>query len=654
MRHWMILAVSFLVGACGPAAYLGSIGEEPIELREYEDVFARNKAGWENAAATDLEERKEFLDLFLAYKLKLREASARGLPQDSSIQAELEDYRTSAATMYVLEKELIEPSIRTLYDRRKTEVRASHILVSFPAYLAPEDTFEAWHVVHSLLSRADTVSFDSLARRFSQDTGTKEAGGDVGWFSQGRMVRPFEDAVYALKPGEMTRTPVRTNFGYHIIKLTGRRPNQGLVQIAHVLKRFGPQSDSSAVRDTVSSIASRIKNGSLTFEDAVERYSEDPSTKNRGGIIGSFERTRLPADVADLLFSLPVGAISEPYQAPYGFHIFKVVERLPFPSFQELQPELRQNYQQQSFAADYQQYMSGLKETYGFSMDDSLFSLLASSFDSTATTGDSSWRDGVPPAILGSAVCFYRGDSMSVEEVLDAVEAETGFSQAPLTPSNARIMIERIMESRILALHASRVIADDPEFLRLMDEYRDGILIYRLDQEEVWKHITVSDSLLRAYHEQNRERYRWGDRIALGEIHVKSDSLAAVLYQSVMQGADFDSLAIEYTVRPGHRQKTTTGLQSVHANELTTKGNSMEVGRVSLPFRYEKGVSIIKVLQKDSARPKTFDEARQELTGDYQEHVRRRVEGEWIRALKEKYRVELYPERVADAFRRAR
>lgn len=654
MRRGMILAVSLLLGACGPAAYLGSIGEEPIELREYEDVFARNKAGWERAASADLEERKEFLDLFVAYKLKLREASARGLLQDSSIQHELEEYRTSAASMYVLEKELIGPAIRTFYERRKTEVRASHILVTLPASRAPQDTIQAWNDVQSLLTRVETESFDSLARRFSGDTGTKEAGGDVGWFSQGRMVRAFEDAVYALQPGEITRTPVRTNYGYHIIKMTGKRPNPGQVQVAHVLKRFGPHADSSAVRDSAFSLAARIRNGSIPFEEAVQRYSEDPSTKNRDGVIGTFERTRLPAEIADLLFSLPVGAVSEPFEAPYGFHIFKIIDRLPFPSFQELLPELRENYQQQYFASDYQRYLAGLKRTYAFSMDDSLLARVTSSFDSTMTVSDSSWRIRVPSGLPGMMLCSYEGDSLSISDILDALQGETGFSQVPLTPSNVRLMIERIMESRILALHAARVVANDPEFLRLMDEYRNGILIYRLDQDEIWKHVTVSDSLLRAYHEEHRDRYGWGDRIDVAEIHVGSDSLAAALYQRVTQGADFDSLAFRYTVRPGYRDAVNTGLLSIYANELTAKGNALEVGAVSLPFRYENGVSIVKVLRKDPARPKTFEEARQEVTGDYQEDVRRRVEAEWIRTLKEKYRVQLYPERVADAFRRSR
>jgi len=648
------LAGAILLAGCGSSGTLGTIGGEPITIREYEGEFARNKAGWENAANSGLKERRDFLDLYVAYRLKLREAEERGILKDSTIQKELREYRQSVASTYILEKELIEPALRELYERRRQELRASHILLRVPPFLAPEDTLDIYQLAVSIIQQADTTAFDSLAIKYSQDPGSKNNGGDLGWFTQGRMVRPFEDAAYALNPGEITKTPIRTNFGYHIIKLSAREPHRGMVAVSHILRRFDrSKKDTSAVRDTVFALWDRIRNGELSFEDAVARYSEDTTSRAKGGTIGSYARSQVPLALATILFSTPVGEVTIPYEAAYGYHIFKITGHHPLPPFEEMAAELRQTYNQQYYQSDYGQYLHNLKKKYGLEFDVVLRHELASVFDSTKTPSAPDWRSEISEELLRRRLCSFAGTSLTVAEVLDAIGAQEDFAHASLTKHNINVMIDRVVDLKILEAHALRAVERYPGFADLMREYEKGVLIYRLDQDEVWRKIEMSDSLLRAFYEETKQEYRWGDRVQIAEIHVRSDSVAGSLYERILRGEKFDSLAARYTLRPGFREKHGRwDLMSVYANDLTIKADSMEVGDVSPPFRHETGWSIIKVIAKDSARVKTFDEALQEVAGKYQERERRTLERQWIERLKEKYRVELHPERLSDAFAR--
>jgi len=656
IRAFAVAAVFLLTvvfGGCGSSGQLGSIGNESVSLREFEELFARNNGGWEKASRSTMEERKAFLDLFVNYKLKLQEARARGLPADTAIQNELAAYRASVAATYIVEKELIEPALRMMYDRRKWEIRASHILLRMDSNPSPEDTLRQYQQAMNLIMRAQSMPFDSIARQFSQDPGVATNGGDLGWFTQGKMVRPFEDAVYSLSVGEVSSLPVRTQFGYHIIKVTDRQANKGSVQLSHILKRFSPgNADSTQVRDTVYAFYQRILDGTLLFEDVAMGYSDDPSSKSRFGAIGSFDRGRLPPGIADLLFSTPVRSVAPPYRAPYGYHIFKVTAALPVPMFTQAEKELRQYYQQMYYVSDYERYLHSLKIHYGLDFAIGVRYKLTHSFDSAKTPSIEGWADGVPAHMRFERLFSYAGKIFTVDQFLSHVRMSEEFRNFNLTSKAIDDMIDRIVSSTLLEHHASTADERHPAFADLMNEYEKGVIIYRLDQDEIWNKVRLNDSLLQIFFEEHRSEFQWPERVNVAEIHVSGDSLANALHQQILAGESFDALAARHTIRPQFKETNGAwGPLATVTNGLTSRAAAMDVDSVSAPFPYEKGWSIIKVLDRESSRPKTFEEARAEVTSKYQEHASKERERLWIESLKSRYGVKMNPERLSDAFK---
>jgi len=661
MQKYYFLALLLLVpalmfigcAASGSSPILGTIGDEPLTLEEFEDSYAKHNGGWEKATASSLEDRERFLDLLVKFKLKVMEARDRGLLADTSIQNELEGYRVSVATSYTLEKELIKPWVEEMYNRLREEIRARHILIRVGEDAAPADTLEAYNKAMKVIGLMTKISFDTLAVTYSEDQSASFNKGDLGFFSMGRMVSEFEDACYSLKVGEYTHEPVRTQYGYHIIQVTAREPNKGAVRVSHILCRFAPSlEDTVAVRDSAWAIYNLVRGG-LDFAKAASQYSQDPGSSQNGGEIGYFERGRLQPNIEELFFRTPVDSITEPFQAPYGYHIFKITGTRGIGTFRELENNLRQQYQQMRYQSDYQDYVHELKKRYQLNFDVEVFHWLTMSFDSTMTPARETWHDTLTSATKQRILLSCGDRSYTVQDFVQHVSATAEFNTMLLTPTNVEYMVERMSEAKVLEEHARKVHERHPAFVELMREYQNGILLYRIEQDEIWKKVVVNDSLLSIYHTENKEKYRWPDRVNFAEIYSPTDSIVKVAHDELQAGKDFGEVAEQYTMRQGYKEKKGEwGFQANSLNELSRYAAILTVDSVTSPFEHPSGWSIIKVLAKDSSRVKSFEEAKPELISAFQEYASKIREQEWVSVLRTKFPVVTNKELLSTAFTR--
>ena len=641
-------------GCSGSRSILATMGDETIPLSEFEKMYADNNGGWAKAETSGIDDRKRFLDLFIKYKLKILEAKKAGLLRDTSIQNELQSYRSTLASSYMLGKELIEPRLKEMYGRKKEEIRASHILVRMNPDASPVDTLVAYTKADQLRKMLSTASFDSVAKRYSQDPSAKANNGDLGWFGQGRMVAEFEDAAYALQPGEVSPVPVRTRFGYHIMKVIARQPNKGMVRVSHVLKRFAADfTDTAIVRDSVDFILRRVYSGEITFPQAAYLYSDDPASKMRGGDLGFYERSGLPDDIGSIFFSTRVNTIAPPYRASYGYHIFTVTDTKPPPSFEEAEKDLRQQYQQTYYALDYENYIHSLVKRYNLNFDVTLRYRLSRAFDSTATAEKAGWADSVKQELLPRTLFSYGSATFSVRDFINRVNGSPEFKTTTLSPSNVEDIIERIGQTTILEAHTSTLTSRFPDFETIMKEYENGTLIYQIEQNEIHNKTEVNDSLLLEYFKSNRMKFRWPMRVNIAEIFVRAESLAVSLYERIEKGEDFGALAAQYTERPGFKEKRGEwGLIPIRTNDLSEIAVSMKTDSVTLPLSFESGWSIIKKLGRRLIEDKTFEEALPEVTSQYRDYATKLREQQWIDSLTKKYSVQIHEEVLQEAFKR--
>ena len=535
MKHTLISGISilsllFLFGCGTSIPVVATIGDQPLPLNYFEDNYAKNNGGWDSSAVSSLEDRKRFLDLLIKFKLKVKEARAQGLEKDSAIINELDTYNTSVAQSYILEKEVINPGIHQLYDRKIEEVRASNILFRLPPKPTPQDTVHAYDRAMTTIEQIPQVPFDTLATEYSDDPTVKTNHGDLGFFSGGRMVPEFEDACYSLKPGEYSKSPIRSMYGYHVVKVTARHRSPGTAHISHILLRFNEgMTDTAAVRDSIWMIYRKLKSGA-NFIDMVKQYSQDPQKNANNGDIGFFQRDRLPQKIADVFYSMKVDSFCEPMQFNYGYHIFKLTEMKPTPSFSAMENDLKDLYKQVRYNYEYDRYTRGLKAQYQVRIDSSVVRSLISSVDTTKISGVYGWQDTLSAEMLQRTLIHSTGKPFTVHDFTEKLLGGNDFKNFVLSPENIWILANKMLDVVAIDEHARRATERYPVLKNLLKEYEEGILLYRVEQDEVWKKVAANDSLLREYYNAHKEEYRWPERVNFAEIFTVADSMAKAAY----------------------------------------------------------------------------------------------------------------------------
>ena len=237
--------------------------------------------------------------------------------------------REAAISVTPREVEDFFTSFRDSLPQVPEEFELSHI------YIVPKpDTAVETKTRSFMQSLLDSIhaggDFADFAKRYSTDQGSASSGGDLGWEKRGVFVREFEETVFGLKEGEVSRI-VKTQFGFHIIQLLGRRGES--VHARHILMKIekGAASDSATV-DTLRILRQRALDGK-SFAELASKYSEDEDTKTVGGDLGTLTADQLQPDFSGQIKDMRAGEISEPLRtivgSSYGFHIIWMRKRTP-------------------------------------------------------------------------------------------------------------------------------------------------------------------------------------------------------------------------------------------------------------------------------------------------------------------------------------
>ena len=364
----LVLASSAMAQSGATDPVLMTVDGKPVTSAEFQAIYKKNNKD----APVTKEALDEYLELFINYKLKVREAEVLGMDTISKFQSELEGYRKQLARPYLIDRELNESLMREAYDRMQQEVRASHILVQIQPDASPEDTLSAWKRVNSLRDRVlKGEDFATLARGVggSDDPSAAKNGGDLGYFTALQMVYPFETAAFNTPVGEVSK-PVRTRFGYHIIKVVDKRAARGQMRAAHIMLRStdedSPEQQENAEK-RIREIQARIKSGEYGFADAAMRFSEDESSNTKAGELPQFSTGKMIEEFEDAAFALPADDdVSEPVRSRYGWHIIRRLEYTPPPSFDGAKAELKTKISRDSRAEITRRaFLEKLRSDYG-------------------------------------------------------------------------------------------------------------------------------------------------------------------------------------------------------------------------------------------------------------------------------------------------
>ena len=645
-------ALALIFSSCAPEhsqIVLAEFGNQKIKMGEFEKAYADNAGGYEQAAKDSLSKLKNFLNLYVDFRMKLRDAFVRGFDQDSALQQELKDYKQKVGVTYYLENNIVDPALHQLYDRRKWELRISHIM------FRPDSSGDAnaEKLANEILdSLKNGASFAEMAKKYSQDKFSAPDGGDLFYITAGELPASFEDACYATEPGHFYPNVVKTRYGFHIIEVTGKRPRVPEIRASHILVSYYDKQgkiDSAAAKAKIDTVLAKLKAGE-DFAKLAKEYSDDPGSKDRGGDLGYFQIRQMVKPFAEAAFDLKnIGDITGIVQTRYGYHIIKLTGRKPYPTFEENKEELKKIYKQQRYQEDYDNLVAKLKQKYDFKENTGTLNDIVSACD-TLKVGE---QNSNLEAISDKTFLTYSGGSLTAGEFIKKMYSYLDFANQKITATLINNAIAKVAGDVLIDQEALNLDNTDPKFAALMENYMDGIYIFKLQEDEVWNKVKIDTTKLYNFYLGNKKNYVWPDRVDFAEIYAKSDSAIKSYYNMLKEGQNFELVAAKFTERPGYKEKGGNwGMQDVSSSQLASTAYKLDKsGDYSEPFTYEGGYSIVKLIKKDPSHEKTFEEAKAEVSGAYQEVESKQLENNYIDSLDKLYHPQIFYNQLEEAFK---
>lgn len=612
------------------APLLFSVNKKPVTAAEFIYLYKKNHQNpTEDYTRAKIE---EYMTLYTNFKLKVEEARHRGMDTTEAFKKEFNQYKEELRKPYLPGNGLLDSLVRLTYDRMKEEVRASHILVLSKPDAAPEDTLKAFNRIMEIRKKiADGMDFTKAADEFSEDQSVKVNHGDLGYFTALQMVYPFENAAYTTPVGKVSE-PVRTRFGYHLLKITDRRPTAGEVEVSHIMIRTREDQKNDDVRNLIFSIYDQLQAGAK-WEELCRQYSQDPGTKENGGRLRPFRSgmmTQVP-EFERVAFELDKpGSYSDPFQTQYGWHIMRLERKIPLASFEELAPALRSKVTRDERAELSKQVLQArLRNQMGFNEKSATKSRLIGIADSALTKGV--WKKPQDKTLLKESLFELKGKSYKVAEFFDYVQKNHRGSS--LAPSRyMEVLYNNFVDETIMTLQEDLIKKTYPEYQYLLNEYYEGILLFEIMEKEVWNKASEDSAGQHQYFMAHTDNYIGGDR-AKAAIYSVADSSAMKGLGEQIKSENIKQIQ-EYCNK--NKIKTESGFFRKEDRAIFEQ------------IEWEKGVHNAQIKGmyylvwfKEILPPgkMSFEEARPAVVSDFQTFL----EESWLEKLRGKYKVVVDP-----------
>lgn len=619
---------------------LFTVGGDKISVNEFQYVYNKNNIN--NQADYSEKSLRDYLKLYENFRLKVKEAEAMKLDTIASLNSELDGYRKQLAKSYLTDREISDKLILEAYERSKKDVNASHILIRCDENANPADTAAAYKKIVALRKRIEKgESFEKVAKEASEDPSAKNNDGNIGWFTVFGTIYPFENAVYSMKVGEISQ-PVRTEFGYHLVKLVNTRPARGQIRAAHILIHFpenATQKQKDSLRVKADSVYNLIASGKIPFEEAVRTYSDDKATRIKSGELqpfGSGTSLRMVPQFEDAAFELKKdGDISKPVMTQYGWHIIRRLEKKELPSFNDAKADIKKKVERDSRSQEAKNVLiARIKKDNNYTpfLDAKL--KLTSKVDSTLLNGnwraDSSMRSNAPLFSLA-------GKNYTISDFIDYVEKNSRRRSDKTKDALLNEYYETFVNNKCLEYEEGMLETKKPEFKNLMKEYKDGILLFELMDRMVWTKAVKDTVGLEAYRKSNETKYMWGNRAEVEIYNCNDKKLCAEANKMATKGKTADEIKTKLNKAGGKGQvsviegKYEKGQYDVVDSLVWKEGVIPVVALNDSSFRF---VNIKKIVGPE---PKNLKEAKGYVVSDYQEYL----EKTWLADLRNKYPIAL-------------
>lgn len=621
---------------------LMTIDNKPIKLSEFEYLYNKNNSQQQATQPVD-----DYLDMFINYKLKVAEAESKGLDQNEAFRSEYATYCKDLAQPYIIDPQLKKDLVKLTYDRMGEEVDVSHIMI--PLATGKNEIVKQKAFLDSIRTaiidgRAD---FAAEADKYSIDPGVKRNHGHMGVITGGRYPIVFEDAAYSTPVGEISPV-IETPFGYHIVLVNGRQPASGEVLVQHILKLTQGASPEkiAAQKAAIDSIYVLLQNGA-DFDELAKAESEDPGSARQGGHIDWFGKGRMVPEFEEISYTLQDGETSKPFTTSYGYHIVRRLDHRGIAPFNEVQGQIGAMIDR-----DERQFIpvrktnQKLRQKYNASFVtkniDAVENEITKAGKLDASLIEKYVKDTRPVITYNKPIA-----TATVSDVFSSIAPNNRTMSADDACAFVENRLEELANDAVMQAARDNLAKENSEYRNLLNEYRDGMLLFEISDANVWEKSKTDKEGLDKFFRNNRNKYTtWTTPKFKGFIiFANSDSIKNEAQQYLAENPVPRDQVVDV-------MKQKFGKNVRVERVLAAKGDNDIIDAVAfggeMPELKGKWIALFPYDEKIIDQPEEPADERGAVTADYQSYL----ESNWLKDLHKSHKVKVN-KKVLEEFKKS-
>ena len=610
------------------------IDNQTVNKAEFEQIYWKNK---KEKIATK-EDLDEYIQLFVNFKLKVIAAEELGLDTTKKFINELSGYRVQLEKPYLIDTSINEELINEAYYRTINEVNASHIMTKLGPNPSPEDTLKAYNKILDIRNKiiSGNIGFEEAAEELSEDPYAKSSKGNLGYFNAFKMLYSFECAAYETPVGKVSEI-VRTKYGYHIVQPNSIRKAKGRVKTSHIMITTSSKKENILSEEKINSIYKELVEKTKTFEELAIQYSEDRKSAKNGGEIGWINSGgNFYPEFEEAVFSLKTdGEYSKPFKTPNGWHIVKRLSYEPIGDLKSMSYNLKNKIQKDARAQKTKSsFIKKLKTEYQlknmFNVKVLISILKNKKFDYENLDFNKNLKN------INNVVLTFSNVSFTNFDFIKYLGKSKLISKDKIEENLIKQQFVKFTNQNLIEFEKTQLETKHPDFKALMKEYRDGILLFEISDQNIWTKAIKDTAGLKEFYNSNKDTWKWPNRIngtlftseskktvnKVKSLKLKkslsNDSIMSILNKDNLFNLKYENKIID------------------NFNKYNLTFDDLEKG-FNGPFKFEEKWVLIYIEEKLPQRNKELKEAEGIIVSAYQNYL----ESQWLSTLKEKHEISI-------------
>jgi peptidyl-prolyl cis-trans isomerase SurA len=611
---------------------LFTYGSNTVSKDEFLRAYNKNKT-----PATSKEQAiKDYLDLYIKFKLKVQAAKDMHLDTLPSLQSDLQNFRSQIEESYLKDEKQVDALVNEAFSRARKDIHVRHFYVPIDEKMPPADTLALYNAINETYGelKKGGTGYDTILSRIKEKTASVQVN-DMGMITVLTLPYEFENIVYSLQPGEVSK-PYRSKKGWHIFKNEEERSAVGKIKTAQILFAFpaGNSSMKDRAKQLADSVYKVLKSGA-DFGEMAKKYSDDKMTYMNGGIMPEFGVAKYDDSFERLAFSLKNDSdISEPFQTDFGYHIVKRISRLPVPvnkNDETYMYSLRQDVLKDSrIEIAKEKFVKQILTQIGYQKNNSV-------------NEKDLWKITDTFAIANKKIASGNVNEKTILFSFNNAKVKAGdWMQYARNAKNAYAaqaaqaypdLLKNYVSIAALENYRNRLQSFNNDFKYQLQEFKDGNMLFEVMEKKVWSKASADSIGLRQYYDEHKAIYIWNASADAVLFSCGSATVAKDAAEKISGGKNWKELAAENS----SQIQADSGRYELSQIPSADRTN-FKAGLVTVPVvNPGDGTAVFSIIIKmyPENQQRSFEDARGLVINDYQNFL----EKKWIDELKKKYPV---------------